>query len=263
MFLRFPFRLRLTSSFVVLLASLCTGQVLAQVTIPISSGPANCGSRMYTDIFDVIGLNAVDPNEAAYFANSEPGVIGLTIFFEIRPNGGPSTYGSAGTGAMISVAATAYNRANTTNTDIYSGRPESVLAAAKDMSAVWVHKQDGSGALQSKQASTLNTILAGPTTSSDCDGLIYSWVMAQNFYTRYSNAVQTNPYTVNIQNTFVGSEFFNSTGNQPSVSPSRRQYLNELGLWNVPLFGGSTVPYYFLVHLGCPILWDFRPNLIR
>ena len=169
-----------------------------------------------------MGYGAEGQYSLTIFANSEPGVIGLTIFFEVRPNGGQSVYdsskyGTGGSDAMRAVAATAYNRSNTTNVDIYPGRPQSVSAAAKNMSSAWNHKPDGTSGLTSKNDKDLKILLAGPSNSQECDGLMYSWAMAQNFYSKYTNSNQGVPYFVNTNNTLHGTLWFNSTGKQPSV----------------------------------------------
>src|ERR1039458_8768552 len=78
-------------SMIVLLAALLMFRSTseAQVNIPVGSGPyPTCLGQMYSDILwptNFVGNGNYDPNAPTAFANSNYGVLGLTIFFEVRP----------------------------------------------------------------------------------------------------------------------------------------------------------------------------------
>ena len=99
------------------------------------------------------------------------------------------------------------------------------------------------GNMNSLQTSQLPTILNEAPTSADCQGLLYSWTLAQNYINYYnpgnSSASGHAPaYSIDVQdrdaNPTTAEFFFNATGSLPSVSSSRKWYLQSLGTWNSP-----------------------------
>lgn len=245
-------------SVAVLLTALLTfhNTAEAQVTIVVGSGPyPTCLGQFYSDILwptGFVGNGYYDPNGPTAFVNNNYGVLGLTIFFEVHPYGyeavyDSSGYGAGGSEAMASVAATAINRSNTNNIDTANpgGNPWLILAT-KDMSpSIWNTNNQGTGGLKSGLNSNLLSLLAGPPHTQDCDGLMYSFAMAIAAEAAHASGYLPVPLTANPTNIFPRTLFFNSDGSIPSVSPSRKQNLQELGIANAPRYPSGAFPWYF------------------
>jgi hypothetical protein len=228
----------------------------AQVSLPVtSSSNATCLGQMYSDILwpsSYVGNGYYDPNGPTNFANSNEGVLGLTIFFEVRPFGYESVYDSGGYGeggseAMASVAATAINRSRTNNVDVSNAPGDPwIILATKDMSpSIWSVNKQGTGGLQSGMYSTLISILNGAPQTQNCNGLMYSWAMAIAASDAQNNGTLQIPQTANPTNIFPGTLFFNTDGSVPSVSSAQKPFLQELGLTQAPKYPSGAYPWYF------------------
>jgi hypothetical protein len=246
---------RLTIS-LLLLPSFFTGFAHAQVNIPVTMGSApTCLAQMYSDILWPNGNASYlvyDVNAPTNFANTGQGILGLEIFFEVRPYGYENVYDSAtygGSEAMASVAVTAINRSSSNNIDmtVYPDDPWLTMAAKDQSPSIWVTNKQGTGGLKSTFNSLLGSILSGPPHTQNCDGLMYSWAMGIASYNRYAV-----PYgftnvslTANPTNIFPRTLFFNTNGSTPSVLASRKPNLRELGLANAPRYPSGSYPWYF------------------
>lgn len=100
----------------------------------------------------------------------------------------------------------------------------------------------------------LKTILNQAPKSSDCDGLIYSFVLAQNTVLGKISSTVIPAYPIQeasgvygqaLHSPMATSVFFQSTSGPPNVSSSRRAHLFQVGLINVPRYGGAVAPYNF------------------
>ncbi|MCL6558419.1 MAG: hypothetical protein K6U74_06380 [Firmicutes bacterium] len=228
----------------------------SQVNLPVTNGPSpTCLGQMYSDILWASGYLAngsYDPNAPTQFANSNEGVLGLTIFFEVRPYGyanvyNSSAYGHGGSDAMAGVAATAINRSNTNNIDVSNapGNPWLTLAT-KDMSpSIWNVNKQATGGLKSGMYNTLINILNGAPQTQDCNGLMYSWAMAIAACAAHSCGILRTPQPADPTNYFPKTLFFNTDGSTPSVSPSRVNNLQRLGLANAPRYPSGAYSWYF------------------
>ena len=235
---------------------LFTGIAHAQVNIPVSMGNTpTCLGQMYSDILWLNG-NAqwgdYDVNAPTTFANTGEGILGLEIFFEVRPYGYENVYDSTtlgGSEAMASVAVTAINRSNTNNIDMTNspGNPWLTMATKDQSPSIWVTNKLGTGGLKSTYSSLLKSILNGSPHTQNCDGLMYSWAMGIAAYNRYAvNYGSTNvSLTANPTNIFPRTLFFNTDGSTPSVLASRKPNLEELGLANAPRYPSGSYPWYF------------------
>jgi len=247
------------SSIIMSLAILltCYRTAGAQVSIVVGSGPyPTCLGQMYSDILwpsHFVSNGYYDPNGPTAFANSNEGVLGLTIFFEVNPYGYEAVYDSSGYGAggsevMASVAATAINRSNTNNIDATNlgGDNPWIILATKDMSpTIWSVNSKGTGGLKSGMNSTLLNTLAGAPHTQACDGLMYSWAMGIAAMAAHANGTMSTQLTANPTNIFPKTLFFNSDGSVPSTSSSRKQFLQEVGIANAPKYPSSAFPWYF------------------
>lgn len=237
---------------------LCTvrQQASAQVSIPVVSAPnPTCVDQMYSDILWPSGYTPnqnYDPNGPTNFANSNEGVLGLTIYFEVRPYGyesvyDSSSYGAGGTQVMASVAATAINRSRTNNVDVTNapGDPWIILAAKDMSSSIWTVNKQGTGGLKSSFYNSLVSILNGAPNTQNCNGLMYSWAMAIAASNAQNNGTLRQPQTATPTNIFMGTLFFNSNNTVPSVSNAEKPYLSELGIANAPGYPSGYFPWYF------------------
>jgi hypothetical protein len=218
----------------------------ADVTVVVAPGSTpTCLGRLYNEIIVPSGYGtSTDLNAATRMLQTDEGALGLTIFFEVRPNGSSNTESVAGTDVMQSVGFTALNRNMTTG--FVSSHLTSFKAITKNMSAVWVNTNDGSGDLQSKQMKAFPGILNEAPNSQDCGGLIFSLEMAQN--------ISRNPFggtsgflpavTMQYRNAAPASLWFNSTGQSPN---SKALLLTN---FFVPLFGGGTATWSFFEQTG-------------
>lgn len=228
----------------------------AQVNIPVSFGKTpTCLAQMYTDILWPNGnasYGTYDTNAPTAFANSAQGVLGLDIFFEVRPYGYQNvenTRSVGGTDAMASVAATAINRSNTNNIDMsnYPGNPWLILATKDQSPSIWVVNKKGTGGLKLSFNSTLISILNGGQHTMDCDGLMYSLAMGIAAYNKYAVPYEASNVSLSADptNIFPRTLFFNTNGSTPSVLSSRRQYLQLIGEAQAPLYPKGYAPWYF------------------
>lgn len=235
---------------------LISGFAHAQVSIPVTSGSTpTCLSQMYTDILWPNGnapYMVYDVNAPTTFANTGQGILGLEIFFEVRPFGYESIYDASTTGgseAMASVAVTAINRSNTNNIDMtnYPGNPWLTMATKDQSPSIWVTNKQGTGGLQSSFNSLLKSILNGAPHSQNCDGLMYSWAMGIASYNRYAVAFGSTNVTLTADptNEFPKTLFFNTNGSTPSVLASRKPNLQRIGLANAPRYPSGSYTWYF------------------
>ena len=218
----------------------------ADITIPVTSGSTpTCLGRLYSDILIPSGWGPVsDTTAATRFAQSNEGTLGFTIFFEVRPVTGWNTTDTATSETMNSIGFTALNRNSVTG--FISSHITGVRAITKNMSAVWVNTNDGSGDLQTTQKNALPGILNSSPQSANCTGLIYSLEMGQNITQKYPDAVDGNPPANNftVSNWAPRDLWFNSTGN----SPSSNAY--QISAFTVPRSGGTTASWYFFGQNG-------------
>lgn len=235
---------------------LTTGFARAQVSIPVSFGSAaTCLSQMYTDILwpNAPASNGTyDVNAPTTFANTGQGILGLEIFFEVRPYGYESIYDSSTSGgseAMASVAVTAINRSYTNNIDMtnYPDDPSLTMAAKDQSPSIWTINKQGTGGLKSTYSSLLKSILNGAPHTQNCDGLMYSWAMGIATYNKYAVNYGSSyvSLTANPTNEFPRTLFFNTNGSTPSVLASRKANLQEIGLANAPKYPSGSYPWYF------------------
>jgi hypothetical protein len=219
----------------------------ADVTIPVTSGTSpTCLGSLYSTILVPGGWGAItDTTIATTFAQSDTGILGLTLYFEVQPN---SAYPSPGEQAMNAMAFAFMNTHLASN--ITPTSYSTFKSQIKYQSAVWSRQSDGSGNLVSPESTELPTVLNGSPTSGSCIGLLYSWTLAQNYVSYYFNGVSTAAghtaaYSIDVTNQDANPTsqeiFFNATGSLPSVSSSRKYNLYSVGTFNSP----SGAPNYF------------------
>jgi hypothetical protein len=211
----------------------------ADVTIPVTTGTTStCLGKLYSTILVPGGWgSSTDTTLATKFAQSDAGILGITMFFEVRPN---SAYPPQGNQAMnaISFAFLNTNLASNITPSSYT----TFKSQIKYQSAVWTRRSDGSGDLVSPEITELPDVLNEAPSSANCTGLLYSWTLAQNYINYYvgnSTAYGHTPaYSIDVQpnyaNPTTGEFFFNSTGKQPSVSSSRKYNLYSAKQFYVP-----------------------------
>lgn len=212
----------------------------ADVTIPVTSGTSpTCLGSLYSTILVPGGWGAItDTTIATTFAQSDTGILGLTMFFEVRPN---TAFPPNGNQAMNAISFAFMNTHLASN--ITPSNYSTFKSQIKYQSAVWVRQSDGSGNLASPEITQLPTILNGSPTSADCIGLLYSWTLAQNYVNYYFNGASSAAghapaYSIDVTEQTANPTrleiFFNSTGNLPSVSSSRKYNLFSAGNFYVP-----------------------------
>lgn len=214
----------------------------ADVTITVVSGTSpTCLGSLYSKILVPGGWGSIsDTTIATQFAQSNEGVLGLTMFFEVRPN---STYPPHGNQAMNAIAFASMNTHLASN--ITPREYSTYKSQIKFQSKVWTRQSNGSGDLASTEKAELPGILNEAPTSANCTGLLYSWTLAQNYINYYYYTGHTPAYSIDVTemnaNPTRQEIFFNSTGNLPSVLSSRRWNLFSAGTFYVP----SGAPMYF------------------
>ncbi len=222
--------------FFILAATFCH----ADVTITVKPGStATCLGALYNTILIPGGWGtAGDTTLATKFAQSDTGILGLTIFFEARPT---TSFPNPGNQAMNAMVFAFLNTNLATN--ITPSNYTTFKSQTKYQSSVWVRKSDGSGNLVSPEITELPDILNESPDSGDCAGLLYSWILAQNYINYYFNgastaANHTPPYSIPVgprdANPTTMEFFFNSTGNLPGVSSSRKWNLFSAGNFYTP-----------------------------
>jgi len=104
------------------LMMLCVGAIHADVTITVTQrSGATCLGRMYSDILQPGGWGALgDTTAPTRFVQSDQGTLGLTLFFEARPNDN-SNYSSGL--VMQAIGFTAINRTSTTGSSLGATQP--------------------------------------------------------------------------------------------------------------------------------------------
>jgi hypothetical protein len=121
-----------------IMLTLSTLTLHAEVTIPVPPGytgnDGTCLARLYSDVLVPANWGGVgNANSPTQFAQSNAGTLGLTIFFEVRPNSEPN--GVPFSAAMSGIGITAVNRFN--NTSGFLNRNLTTMKAiTKDMSNV-------------------------------------------------------------------------------------------------------------------------------
>lgn len=212
---------------------------------------------MYTDILwptNIAPYLVYDVNAPSNFVNDPvgEGVLGLTIFFEVRPYGYEPVYdnsnvGTSGSDAMRGVAATAINRSRSNNVDVSNSPGDPWLTlATKDMSpSIWKVNKAGTGGLQSSFYSKLIAILNGAQHTQDCDGLMHSWQMAIAMGNEYANFGMRAPVSLDTTSPFPGTLFFNTDDSVPSVSKAQVAFLRKLGFSAAPVYPSSAVDWWF------------------
>jgi hypothetical protein len=218
----------------------------ADVTVVVNQGSTpTCLGRLYSEIIVPGGYGiSTDTTAATRLLQTDEGALGLTIFFEVRPNGSIVTESQGGQTVMQSIGFTALNRNKTTG--FVSSHLTTFKAITKNMSAVWVNTNDGSGNLQSGQMKALPGILNEAPTSPNCNGLVFSLEMAQNI-SRFpfgGTSGFTPAVTMQVGNSALTDLWFNSTGNLPS---SNAYFITK---FFVPLFGGGTATWSFFGQTG-------------
>lgn len=237
---------RLLNAIVVILAVVNSGVANAAsgsgVTISVKavSATPTCLGRLYHEILVPSGWGTLsDLTAATKFANSDQGTLGLTIFFEVRPNAG-SDYSASGQAVEQSIGFTALNLNSTIG--FMSSNYTTFKAKTKKMSEVWEHYYDGSGNLNSTQKTALISILNETPTSQNCNGLIYALQMGQNISAKNGGGNDPGHPPANIFNvgTYApGSLWFNSSGTSPS---SGAFFINS---FNTPKYPSGSYTWYF------------------
>lgn len=226
----------------------------AEVTIPVSSSftgnDGTCLARLYNEVLipaNWAGTAYGNPNAATQFARSNSGTLGLTIFFEVRPNTDPN--GVPFSAAMSGIGFTAVNRFHTSgflNRNLTTLNAITKLKAiTKNMSNVWSknssNQYDGTADLVSADSALLSTILAGASNSQNCAGLIWSFEMAQSvlYFTDTGYDEGHNVYRTQVQSYFPKTLWFRSS----SGSPSGNAYL--IKSLQIPSCGGVGTFYFW------------------
>lgn len=231
---------------------LLTVPLVADITIPVSTGPnPTCLGRLYNDILIPRNIGSFsDPNSATRYAQSREGVLGITIFFEIRP---PNTLGDPDNDQFYrGLMATGYTFLDDfmTNTGIKSSTLPAnwtLQTATKNQSSAWHHETwNGEGTLLEGQRNTFYSILNGNPNAGDCNGLIYSWLIAEQLIQNTLGLGRPPAYVLRVYNPTPRSLFFRSnTTDKPSVFSGYKQYLYQTGQIDTPKFGGGVNKWYF------------------
>jgi RHS repeat-associated protein len=217
------------------------------ISIPITTTDhPTCLGELFKDVITPSGFGtASDPNSATNFARSQAGILGLTVFFETRPNGFPTNVYSGQNQAMLGVAYVMINRYR-----VGWGSEDkahfSLQTVTKNASSVWHHENgDGSGTLLEGQRNTLSRILNGDPNSGDCQGLIYSFFLAENVISATIGSATTPAFGLYTYNPVGNALFFNSNNKTPSVSSQNRRHLYRIKQIDTPKFGRGSYHFYF------------------
>ena len=227
-------------SFLICFLAILAIRSYADVTITVKQGSTStCLGSLYQQVLVPEGWGAsTDTNLATTYARSDVGVLGITLYLEIRPN---STWPNPGNQAMNAIVFSFLNTHLSSN--ITPASYSTFKSQIKYQSAAWTRQQDGSGDLVSSGNTTLVNALNASPTSGDCLGLMYSFAMAQSFVNYYYSGVSaaaghTPLYSINVEplnaNPTSQEIFFNSTGSLPAVLSSRKVNLFSVGNYAAP-----------------------------
>ena len=111
-----------------------------------------------------------DTNLATTFARTDVGVLGITLFLEVRPN---ATWPNPGNDAMKAITYSFINVHRATN--ITPSSYSTFKSQTKYQSAAWVRKSDGSGNLVTDGDTSLTNALNSDPSSTDCAGLLRAY----------------------------------------------------------------------------------------
>lgn len=226
-----------------IMLALSTCLLHADVTITVPAGfsgnDGTCLSRLYTDVI-TWKTPYGNPTAPTQFARSTAGALGLTIFFETRPNVEPN--GAPFAAAMAGIGYVAVNRSNTSG--FINRNLTTLKAIVKDMSIIWnktsINKYDGTADLISADGSLLASTMKGSQSSGDCAGLIWSFKVAQSvLYVTGSGDPGQSVYSTQVQSYFPKALWFRSS----SGSPSGNAYL--INSVQIPSCGGLRTMYYW------------------
>lgn len=230
------------------------------IEIPVTPGPSpTCLGRLYSDILEPTGWGT-DSGTATRFAQSPEGTLGITNFFEIGPYGDPASYSYNGSQAMLGVGAVSINRwrnddrVQNVNNHGEQYKGGGIIAVIKESDA-WHHETyRGEGTLLEGQRNRFYNVLNGSPQTLDCGGLINAWFMAQNVIKVYygSNYLVARPTSVNptsaVRALYYGSSATIQGVTLPEVSTANLQYVQLVGLWEVPKFpSGNYIENFWLL----------------
>lgn len=226
----------------------------AQLTIPVTTTSSpTCLGRMYTDILEPSGWGS-DTSAATRFIQSNEGTLGVTIAYELRVNGNAQTYWQTGSEAMFGIGETSINRwiNNENVVRIEDWRwGQDLRSKIENSSSVWHHDyHQGMGTLLEKFRTPFYNTLNGAPDTSDCEGLLYSLVFAQNVlaYSGYGTDDGHPPaYTVDLSQRGAQNAIYylSNTTNAPSVNDSEKPYRQMVSQWQFPYPGSNVSNEYF------------------
>lgn len=231
-----------------------TSVVCAQTTIPAepTSPTPTCLGRMYTDILIPSGWGT-DANAGTRFIQSNEGTLGLTIAYELRVNGNASTYWPSGSQAMFGISEVSINKwLNDENVVRLEDRKwgQDMRSKIENSSQVWHHDyHQGMGVLLQKFRDPFYATLNGDPHTSDCEGLLYSLVFAQNVFQSGGYQYDGHPAAYYIPLTsraaYRAIYYRSNTTSPPGVNDSEKPYRSLVSQWQFPYPGQKVSNEYF------------------
>jgi len=230
---------------IVLALSTCPLYADTTITVPagFTGNDGTCLSRLYNDVLIPAnyGLTASgNPTAPTQFAQSTAGALGLTIFFETRPNVEPN--GPPVGAAMAGIGYVDVNRFHTSG--FINRNLKSLKAVVKDSSVIWAktssNKYDGTADLIGADGNLLASTMTGSQSSGDCAGLIWSFEVALSvLYMTDSGDPGHNTYRIAVESYFPNALWWRSS----SGSPDGKSYLVNSVL--IPSCGGQRTLYFW------------------
>lgn len=227
---------------------------LSQMTIPAepTSPTPTCLGRLYTDILIPSGWGS-DANAGTRFIQSNEGTLGLTIEYELRVNGDATTYWPSGSRAMFGIGEVSINRwlNDEKVVRIEDWRwGQDLRSKIENASQVWHHDyHQGKGVLLQKFRVPFYATLNGPPDTSDCKGLLYSLVFAQNILATGGYEYDGHPpayyIPLNSKAAYRAIYYRSNTTDAPSVNDQEKSYRSLVSQWEFPYPGQKVSNEYF------------------
>ncbi len=188
--------------------------------------------------------------------NSKEGVLAISLFFEVRPNGSYDE-DSGWYQAMLGVANVYLNRYYSNWGGSHGRGTEGFKQAIMDASTpIWQRASGGNYThrnLYSSYANTLNNILKGPANDAqgNCAGLIFSFQFAENVIAKHFGIGYHPVPGMNIYNNVGDSLYFHSFNQQ--IPQGYWQWDGPVDYYNTywtPRWDGGYRPFHFFTKRG-------------
>jgi hypothetical protein len=151
------------------------------ITVPgiTSSSTPTCLGRLFDNMGVPDNASAGQMQSALQgFLNSSAGVMGIGMFFEVRPNGYPTNPNDGDYQAALGVGFVYINR-YMSNWG-YALQNRSLITAIQQASTPIFSNRNGDPALFSKYNQALTNVLNGGANTGDCNGLMFSFDLSRS-----------------------------------------------------------------------------------